>query len=201
MYRRGLTSAKFSEVVRAPVTTVRYHLRLARMADPRLLEEHHAAQKPARKVVQVGQANLAAVVALFEAEQRLPSRNAADPKERALAAWLRRRRQDNNAGTLAAEYRADLQAVPGWERTRQAKDEARLDARLSSLIEYRAAGNDWPRHKSPDTEDERLLGVWLQYQRTKLAAGQLDAQTTKRLDKATPGWRQGRIKGRKKRLV
>ncbi|WP_350006265.1 helicase associated domain-containing protein [Pseudarthrobacter sp. WHRI 8279] len=199
MYRRGITSTKIAEVVRTPVTTIRYHLRLARVAEPGLLEEHEAAQKPARRVGQAGRANLAAVVALYEAEQRLPSRKSAAPTERALAAWLRQRRQDNNAGTLAAEYREGLQAVPGWERTRQTKDEARWEARMRSLTEYWAAGNDWPRHKSPDTEEERLLGVWLQYQRTKLAASQLDSDKAERLDKAMPGWRQGRTKRRRQR--
>lgn len=200
MYRRGLGSAKIAEVVRAPVTTVRYHLRLARTAEPGLLKEHLTALKPQpRKIGKSGRANLAAVVTLFEAEQRLPSRQAEDPKEYALAAWLRHRRQDHHNGTLAPEYREGLQAVPGWERTRQKKDEERWETRLRHLVEYRAAGNDWPRHKSPATEQERLLGIWLQYQRTRLAAGQLEADKAERLDKPVPGWREGRTRGRKKR--
>lgn len=125
MYRRGVTAAKIAEVVRAPATTVRYHLKLARSTEPRLLNEHQAAARPARKVGQAGRANLAAIRALFEAEQRLPSSKAAVPEERALYVWLLRRRKDHDAGTLAPAYREGLRAIPGWEqRMRKAKSAA-----------------------------------------------------------------------------
>lgn len=97
------------------------------------------------------------------------------------------------------QYREGLSSSPAWaKQTRKAKNEAQRDGRLSSLIDYWDAGNDWPRHKNPDTEEERLLGVWLQYQRTKIAAGQLDPGKTGRLDKAMPGRRGGRTNGRRK---
>ncbi|MCU1568075.1 MAG: helicase-associated [Pseudarthrobacter sp.] len=175
MYRRGISAEKIAEVVRAPVTTVRYHLRLAADANPLLRQEHHDAVKPVRRVGPAGLANLAAVVALFESEDRLPSSKAQNKEERALAAWLHQRRKDYDAGTLAPAYSEGLRAVPGWEkRTRKAKNEAQWEQRRTELVTYLAAGNDWPRHKSTDTAKEKHLGLWLQYQRTKLAAGQLD---------------------------
>ncbi|TLM87190.1 hypothetical protein [Pseudarthrobacter sp. NamE5] len=124
MYRRGLTASQIAKVVRAPATTIRYHLRLARTAEPGLGEEHQASLQPARKVGKAGRANLAAIVAFFEAEGRFPSSKAAAPKERALAAWLARRRQDKDAGTLAPEYREGLRAVPNWEVSRRKRKNA-----------------------------------------------------------------------------
>lgn len=202
MYRRGMSTTNIAKFVGAGASTVRYHLRLAAESEPALRDHHRAAAATPIRVTKDGLANLAGLVELHEREGRLPSTKSADPRERALAAWLLRRRQDFDAGTLASEYRDGLRAVSGWEqRTRKTKDEAQWEARLRGLIEYWAAGNDWPRHKGPDTEEERILGAWLQYQRTKLAAGQIDAIKAERLDEAMPGWRQGRTKGRKARTV
>lgn len=145
---------------------------------------------------------MADVVSLYERERRLPSTKSKDPRERTLAVWLSRRRQDVDCGTLNPAYAKGLEAVPGWERrARAAKEDAQWEARLGGLVNYRAAGNDWPRHKNTETEDERVLGVWLQYQRTKLAVGQLDEEKASRLDVTLPGWREGRSRGRKKRHV
>jgi hypothetical protein len=200
MYRRGMTTTSIAKIAGAGASTVRYHLRLAVETDPTLRDQHtSAASKPARVTVD-GLANMADLVALHEREGRLPSTKSKDPRERALAVWLLRRRQDFDAGKLAPQYREGLEAVPGWEqRTRRTKDDAQWEARLHGLVSYWAEGNDWPRHKGPDNEEERILGVWLQYQRTKLAAGQLDPLKTAMLDEAMPGWREGRTKGRKSR--
>lgn len=202
MYRHGLPSKKIAEVVRAPGSTVRYHLKLAVAADPRIREEHKASLRTVGKVTSAGLKNLNAVVALFKSESRLPSSTAPDPRERALSTWLLRRRQNNDEGTLAPEYREGLEAISGWEqRTRESKDETQWELRFSSSVAYYAAGNGWPRQKSPDTEEERLLGVWHQYQRTKLAAGNLAEEKAARLDAAMPGWRLGRTKRRKRSAV
>jgi hypothetical protein len=202
MYRRGMTTTSIAKIAGVGASTVRYHLRLAVETDPALRDQHTAAAiKPARVTVD-GLANMADLVALHEREGRLPSTKSTDPRERALAVWLLRRRHDFDAGKLAPEYREGLRAVPGWEqRTRKAKDDAQWEARLQALLRYWAAGNDWPRHKNPDTEEERLLGVWLQYQRTKRSAGQLERDKEACLDETMLGWREGRTKGRKKRAV
>jgi hypothetical protein len=200
MYRRGMTTTSIAKIMGAGASTVRYHLRLAVQTDPTLRDQHtSAARNPARVTVD-GLANMADLVALHEYEGRLPSTKSKHARERALAVWLLRRRQDFDAGKLAPEYREGLETVPEWEqRTRKTKDAAQWEARLHGLVSYWAEGNDWPRHKGPDSEEERLLGVWLQYQRTKLAAGQLSSDKEARLDEALPGWRQGRTKGRIKR--
>ncbi|TSE15732.1 hypothetical protein B1A87_007305 [Arthrobacter sp. KBS0703] len=64
------------------------------------------------------------------------------------------------AGTLAPAFREGLAVLPGWEGTPRAEaDEARWQARLTALIAYRAAGNNWPRHKATITGEEHELGV------------------------------------------
>lgn len=188
LYRRGMSTSRLAKWAGVGANTVRYHLGLAAQQEPRLREQHKASA-PTRttRMTARGKANMADVVTLYAHEGRLPCASASDPRERSLAVWLLRRRQDRDAGTLAPEYRDGLRSVPGWEvRTRPARDEARWEDRLRRLIEYRNGGNDWPRHKNPAMKEERLIGLWLQYQRTKLAAGVLDDRTAERLDQAAP---------------
>lgn len=200
MYRRGMSTTTIAKFAGAGASTVRYHLRLAAEGEPALRGHHLAAKTKPVRVTKDGLANMADIVALHAREGRLPSTKSTVARERALAMWLLRRRQDLDAGTLAPEYREGLQGVPSWEqRSRKSMDKAQWEARLLSLIHYRNSGKDWPRHKNRDNEEERLLGVWLQYQRTKLAAGRLSEVNETRLDEAVPGWREGRAKGRKNR--
>jgi len=59
-----------------------------------------------------------------------------------------------------------------------------------------AAGNDWPRHKRTDTEEERLLGMWLHIQRMKYRRNELAHDKEAQLNMLLPGWRDGRTRGR-----
>jgi hypothetical protein len=129
---------------------------------------------------------------------RYPSRNADSTSERILAVWLQRRREDARAGTLAQEYRDGLAVLDGWEgKPRAEVDEERWQERLQALVAYRAAGNDWPRHKAVIIGEEHELGVWLHAQRSKARRGQLDPAKAQALDEAVSGWRMGRRRGRK----
>lgn len=202
MYRHGISSERIAQLAGAVGSTVRYHLRLAVVAEPGIRTEHREALKPVRRRSKPGLANMTDVVSLFQEEGRFPSTKSKSPRERALAMWLQRRRKDMEAGQLDPVYREGLQAVPGWEqRTRKAKDEAQWNDRLSQLVAYKAAGNDWPRHKNKANEAEHRLGMWLQYQRTKLAARQLDTSKKSRLDEVLPGWIEGRSNRRSGALL
>jgi hypothetical protein len=91
-----------------------------------------------------------------------------------------------------------LAALPGCEgKPRAQADEARWQERLAALKAYRAAGNDWPRHKTVITGEEHELGVWLHSQRFKQRRGQLVVAKTAALDSAVPGWRTGRTSGQR----
>ena len=46
MYRRGLPGRRIAELTAAPATTVSYHLRLARAADPELRPAHARPPNP-----------------------------------------------------------------------------------------------------------------------------------------------------------
>jgi len=59
-----------------------------------------------------------------------------------------------------------------------------------------AAGSDWPRHKKTDTEEERVLGMWLHIQRMKYRRNELDQDNEARLNAMLPRWRDGRARGR-----
>ncbi|KRE54126.1 hypothetical protein ASG92_24945 [Arthrobacter sp. Soil736] len=94
--------------------------------------------------------------------------------------------------------------IPDWRKpsTKQADDEARWTQRLTEVAEYRAAGNDWPRHNKTNDPLERMLGVWLHVQRINDRAGKLEPAKKDQLDKVIPGWRQGRARrGANSRMI
>lgn len=102
MYRNGIPASKIAAITRAAETTVRYHLQSAVRADPRLREEHKAAlAAPAPRLTSPGLRNLAAILAFHQTEGRLPMTGGKTARERALGAWLTRRRQEAAAGSLS----------------------------------------------------------------------------------------------------
>ena len=199
MYRQGLTTTKIAATAGAAQSTVRFHLAIAAAAEPSIRDEHrHATLTPRlTRITPAGLQNLHDTLALYRAEGRLPSSKSASARERALATWLVNRRQDHDRGTLSPVYGDGLQAIPGWEqRARKDNDEARWNHRLIELTAYMAGGNDWPRHKRTDTEEERALGMWLHIQRMKYRRNQLAQGKEEQLNTLLPGWRDGRARGR-----
>ncbi|MCO4252190.1 helicase associated domain-containing protein [Pseudarthrobacter raffinosi] len=199
MYRQGLTTTQIATTAGVGQSTVRYHLTLAAATESSIRDDHRNAPRtpPVTRITADGLRNLDDTVALYRAENRLPSSSSPSARERALAIWLVRRRQDHDRGTLSATYSDGLKQIPGWElRTRKTNDEARWSQRLQELTAYMAAGNDWPRHKRTDTEEERVLGMWLHIQRMKYRRTGLDQEKETQLNTLLPGWRDGRTRGR-----
>jgi hypothetical protein len=199
MYRKGLSRDQIAMLAGAARSTVGYHLKIARTLEPGLDADHAAAArpKPAHATPQ-GLERMHQLVSWVEDTGAYPSRQSPTETERALAAWLQRRREDARAGKLAQEYREGLAVLPGWETAPRAEaDEARWHQRLAALTAYRAAGHDWPRHKAATTGVEHDLGVWLHSQRAKFHRGELDEEKVQDLDRILPGWREGRQRGRK----
>jgi hypothetical protein len=201
MYRGGLTRSRIATLTRAPAQTVGYHLSAAVDADPGLQAAHEkSAAKAPPRVGPSGLARMRELVHMVQDTGRYPSRSAKDVAERTLASWLDRRRSDDAAGTLAPAFRDGLAVLPDWQcPPRAVADEDRWQNRLTALVEYRAAGHDWPRHKEPATGEEHDLGVWLHSQRQKARRGELEPAKAGALDDAAPGWRKGRQRGRKPR--
>lgn len=199
MYRQGLTTTQIAATAGVGQSTVRYHLALAAAAQPSIRDDHRTATRPPQvtRVTAAGLQNLNDTIALYKAEGRLPSTESPSERERALAVWILRRRQDNDRGILSPTYQQGLQEIPGWEqRTRKSDDEARWNQRLLELGAYMAEGNDWPRHKKTDTEEERVLGMWLHIQRMKYRRRELDQDNEAQLNAMLPAWRIGRVRGR-----
>jgi hypothetical protein len=201
MYRRGLTRARIAGLVKIPASTVAYHLTVARGQDPGLQAAHDAAAgEPPARVTGRTMERMNDLIAMVQAEGKYPSSRAGSAAERSLASWLQRRRQDAADGRLSPVVRDGLACLPGWQdRVRAAADEARWQQRLAETAGYRAAGQDWPRHKSADTGQEHDLGVWLHTQRYKLRRGELGPAKKSALDATVPGWSAGRTRGRKAR--
>ncbi|MBT2548159.1 helicase associated domain-containing protein [Arthrobacter sp. ISL-65] len=140
------------------------------------------------------------LVSLVQETGLYPSRHSPSEAERTLAVWLQCRREEARADNLAQAYRDGLAGLPGWQTPpRPQADESRWQQRLAALVDYRAAGNDWPRHKATVEGLEHDMGVWLHYQRAELHRGELDEAKVQALDRALPGWQSGRRRGRKPR--
>lgn len=196
MYRQGTTTSMIAVAAGVAESTVRYHLGIAASQDARLRSAHRAAARPTGpRITAAGRQNLADVLALYRAEGRLPTKRTA--RERALAIWLARRREEAAAGVPSPDYAAALDEIPDWRTppTKQADDAARWNQRLDEVAAYLAAGNQLPRHNKTEDKDERTLGVWLHTQRIDSRAGRLTATREARLNEKVPGWRQGRPRG------
>ena len=199
MYRQGLTTTQIAATARVGKSIVRYHLAIAAKADASIRDEHRKAPRtaPVTRVTAEGLRNLNDTITLHREEGRLPSSHSSSARERVLATWLVRRRQDHDQGTLSPTYSNALQEMADWhQRTRASNDEARWNQRLQELTAYMAAGNDWPRHKRTDTDEERLLGMWLHIQRMKYRRNELNQDKESQLNTLLPGWRDGRTRGR-----
>ncbi|WP_458114466.1 helicase associated domain-containing protein [Arthrobacter sp. R1-13] len=198
MYRRGLSRGKIAELSGAPLRTVGYHLTVARKLHPGLQAEHEAGGGTSQRITGQGVERMAQLIAMVQERGRYPSTKADDNAERALAAWLNRRRKEAREGKLLPVFHDGLSALPGWQDLRRVtSDEARWQERLAALAAYRGSGQDWPRHKATIEGLEHELGVWLHTQRYKARRGELDPAKVAGLDAAVPGWRSGRTRGRK----
>ena len=197
MYRSGLSRGRIAALTGASPSTVGYHLKKAMAADPELRPAHLAAAAPkSTRVTHQGLARMRELIAAVQETGRYPAQYANDLSERTLAAWLKRRRNEARAGTLAHAYRDGLGVLPGWEGIpREVVFQARWQDRLTALTDYRAAGQDWPRHQATAGSEEHRLGVWLHRQRFELRRGELAPRKVEALDAAVPGWLAGRRRG------
>ena len=196
MYQRGMSAVKIAAIAGVAESTVRHHLRAATDFEPEPPKSHSSSNVRALVPSHAGEQKMREVIALFNSEGRLPSSRASTEKERGLASWLVRRRREAKQGVLADLYRRGLDAVPDWDAPRMGREQIRWESRLAQVIDYLAAGNDWPRIRA-NTEAERLLGVWLHVQRSKQRSGQLEPFRRSQLDRVLPGWERGRTRGRK----
>jgi hypothetical protein len=199
MYRLGLSRQRIAALVRAEPATVGYHLVIARRQDPGLEAEHHAAAgaAPVPYPSPTDLARMDEVLTWIRSVGRLPRDRSEHQEERSMARWLSERRREAADDSLHPACRDGLAPVPGWAvNPRAAADEARWHARLAQLADFRAEGNDWPRHHDYASEREHTLGVWIHTQRYKHRRGDLDPARTKLLDQAFPGWQTGRTRGR-----
>ncbi|WP_326967476.1 helicase associated domain-containing protein [Arthrobacter sp. CG_A4] len=197
MYRLGLSRQRIADLVRAEPATVGHHLVIARRRDPGLEAAHQAVAGVKTSPSPKNIARMEEILTWISAEGRLPRHRSEDKGERSMARWLSERRREAAEGILDPAYRDGLARLPGWAGNhRAATDEARWHDRLAQLVDFRAEGNDWPRHHHYASEREHTLGVWIHTQRYKRRRGELDPAKIKLLDEAVPGWQAGRTRGR-----
>jgi hypothetical protein len=138
MYQRDLSRGKIAELTGDPLRIVGYHLILARKLHPGLQAEHQAAGGTSQRVTGQGVERMAQLIVMVQESGRYPSTKAEDNTERALAAWLNRRRKEAREGKLLPVFRDGLSTLPGWQDQRRIMgDEARWQERGS---QRRSAG-------------------------------------------------------------
>jgi hypothetical protein len=197
MYRLGLSRQHIAKLMRVHPALVGYHLVIARRQDPGLEAAHHAATVAKTGPSPGCLARMDEVITWIRSEGRLPRDRSEDQEERSMARWLSERRREAADGSLHPAYRDGLTPVPGWAgNPRAAADEARWHERLDQLADFRAEGNDLPRHHDYASEREHTLGVWIHTQRYKHRRGELATKKVTLLDQAVPGWQTGRTRGR-----
>ena len=109
-----------------------------------------------------------------------------------MARWLSERRREAADGSLHPAYRDGLAPVPGRVgNPRAAADEARWHDRLAQLVDFRAEGNDLPRHHDYASEREHTLGVWIH------PAVQTPPRRTRPRQDQAPGSGRSRLADRK----
>jgi hypothetical protein len=194
MYRQGISSPKIAAIKGMAESTVRYHLGVAFKANPGLRDAHKTALGAVTRQTSAGMQNLNDVIVFFTAEGRLPTTGGKTARERALGAWLHRQRQLSAAGTISLTYREGLSVIPGWDAgpSYQERQAALWEQRLQEFVDYRAAGNEWPRHQKTDDSHERTLGIWLHGQRIRRREDTLTPEREKTLNELLPGWQAGR---------
>lgn len=153
MYRVGPTRERIAELVRGPRSDRRLPPSPRGAADPGLRPAHEAATAREAKVTAQGLERMRRPVAMVQETGRYPSRTAESTSERSLAVWLPRRGEDARAGQIVKEHRDGFAVLPrlGRQAPGVVAAEERLQEVLTALVEYRAAGNDWPRHKAEIT--------------------------------------------------
>lgn len=197
MYRLGLSRKRIAALVGAEPSTVGYHLVIARRGDPDLEAAHLAAAGSGHAPSSAALARMGEVIAWVVSEGRFPRDSSKEKCERSMSRWLSDRRHAGARGSLHVAYGKGLDQIPGWDTSpRAAAEKAKWHQRLADLVEFRAEGNDWPRHKEYDSEREHILGLWLHSQRQKRRRGDLGTKLLELLDTAVPGWQAGRTRGR-----
>lgn len=190
MYRKGLSGYRIAELVGRPENTITYHLRIAKASDPTLQSEHDAA----RPQIQAGKDILENLVRYVQDHGEFPTSKASDPGIRKIGYWIERRRFEASNGIPNDEFHPRLdEALPGWrEPQKRLKEDVNWSRKFESLVSYLAAGNDWPRNRTGESEEERAHGRWLGTQRHLRSKGELDPDRHQRLDDTLPGWVEGR---------
>ncbi len=102
-----------------------------------------------------------------------------------LGGWLRHQKDAIKRGSVSADRRARLEALPGWAENNLA---SRWENRFEELCAYLAARHGYPVKST-------RLGIWISQQRLRYRDGSLNADRRARLE-GLPGWAWNGLDGR-----
>lgn len=168
MYRKGISFRRIADLCDAPVSTVHRHLQRRTSLDPGLRNDY-LANKP--KLVRAEPSKdwwrgLQQLETFMKETCRTPVTTGLTKGEKGLAHWLSRQRLQERRGQLTVAQKKALDETGEWRTTvRMQQDTARWHYRLGQTQEFLKDQARWPRYHGFDTEEERVLGVWLHGQR------------------------------------
>lgn len=191
MYSQGLTVRRIAELCGAVKGTVDRHIRIQKQLDPNLQANHEKNVPPvtSRPLTALWLANLESMKHFREQHGRYPTSKNPDHEARRLARWLTDQRARLKAGTLSNQKQEHMAVLPDWEASQRPRiDAERWQQRLDQLIIFMAEHQRWPRHRNFDSENQRVLGVWLHSRRQEASRRTLPKNREAALDEAVPGW-------------
>lgn len=122
--------------------------------------------------------------------QRVGPLDAKAALEMALYAWAREQKSATGRRKPGASQLDALAQVPGWQTPRGAGPrEARWAERLAAAMAFVEAKGRFPSYSRAETDFERSLATWVEYQRDGYRQGRLEAGRVQQLDARLPSWR------------
>lgn len=190
MYKSGMTVREIPDLTGRPRSTVHRHLQVRETYDHEIRAIHdvaNAARGPDWPTTH-WQRRYKATQIFLAANGRLPKVEG-DEDESSLARWVRRQRALHIRGELPDIQITLMDMLPDWtHRDPSANRDHHWRERLTHLQAFVAETAAMPRYKRYDSENERVLGVWLHTQHQRRAEGRLNQWRLEALDEALPGW-------------
>lgn len=191
MYAAGLTVREISDRCRQKVATVSLHLRVReKKYSPGLRATHEAAlaaRGPDRPST-LWRKRLTEALAFQETHQRLP-RSDGDAVERSLAQWVADQRLSYTKGRMSVPKIVLLDDLRDWHiDVHQQELDQKWRHRLAAVKEFVDTTGRWPRYRKFESENERILGVWLHNQHQRRAEKMLQPWRLNALNETLPSW-------------
>ena len=196
MWTKGLDPRRIAKICRVPYRKVYDHIRTRVNHNPALFGQrlmlHDHPQMPRwglEKRKPTWQERAAELAEFRQTYGRFP-RGYLEGEQK-LYSFLQYQRQQCRSGTLLDGRKGYLdQNLPGWLTPPKAERERTLwEQRLDELEMFLQENRRLPRYKTARSSTEKILAVWITYQRRRARIGKLTVSREMKLNQISPGWK------------